>query len=362
MKVFLSYPSEHLEKAHEVYKFVRSVGVDCWFDREDIIGGQEWGLALKIGQSEADLTLILCAAQTTGRNGVHQREIKVALAALEDKREGTIGIVPLRLEKVEVPDALKKFQRVDYFESHWKRKLAASLKQAVIEAGEEIPSALSVAAAQSDEGGITPHTLVDERTAGTLEVTWFSYTQGGEYWNFVNGVIASTALGGLYEARRNFEEWDQPSGAFWELNVSEFYRKDQFVSLVIAGSNYFSGAAHPNSGIETLNILGEEGGIMSACDFFDPSGDGLEFLMDYANLDLKRQFLGTEYSIDLSQYVETYGWSLFDQYNFNETGMQLNFSSACGLPHVMGSQEVYLPWEHAKQFLAPVARKILLDS
>jgi hypothetical protein len=37
MKVFLSYPSEHLETVVEVKNFVRSVGVECWFDKDNLV-------------------------------------------------------------------------------------------------------------------------------------------------------------------------------------------------------------------------------------------------------------------------------------------------------------------------------------
>jgi hypothetical protein len=35
----------------------------------------------------------------------------------------------------------------------------------------------------------------------------------GDYWDFVNGVIRSRGLGGLYEVRRHLAEWWQPTGS-----------------------------------------------------------------------------------------------------------------------------------------------------
>lgn len=365
MKAFLSYPSEHLVVAKEVKNFVRSVGIECWFDKDDLVAGEDWDRARSIALRQAEVIILLCASQTISRNGVYQREVNEALHQMNDRRQGVVYIIPLRVESVTLPPEISRLQYVDYFDPFWRRKVAAGLARAVTEAGQELPAALVVAAAKPDEGGIIPRSISEENPEGTLIVNWFKYTLEGDYWEFVNGVIASRALGGLCEARRQISEWKKPEwenlfGSSWELHVSEFYRKDLLVSIILSSSNYFAGTAHPSHGVQTINILGEQGGIMTASDLFDPSTDALSFLTEYVNLDLRRQYAGTGESLDLSNYVETYGWDLFDHYNFNEKGMQLNFSSASGLPHVFGYHEVYVPWEHAGQFLAPVARKVLL--
>jgi hypothetical protein len=362
MKVFLSYPSEHGETAREVKNFVRSVGVQCWFDKDNLVAGEDWDRARSAALADAGVVVILCAIQTTSRIGVYQREVNDALRLLNDRPLGTVYIIPLRLEDVALPPELSRLQSVDYFEGHWRRKVAAGLARAVTERGESVPAALAVAAAQPDEGGTIPRSVSEELPQGTLDLDWFTYALDGEYWDFVNGVIMSRALGGLYEARRHLAEWWQPSDSSWELHITEFHRKGQLVSLVVATASYFSGTAHPNHGVYTINILGEQGGIMTASDLFESSNDGLSFLTDYVNLDLRRQYVGSNETVDISNYAETYGWSLYDQYNFNEAGMQLNLSSASGLPHVLGYHEVYVPWEHAGRLLAPVARRILLDA
>ncbi|HEX8470052.1 MAG TPA: toll/interleukin-1 receptor domain-containing protein [Brevundimonas sp.] len=362
MKAFLSYPSEHVEIAREVKSFIRSTGVVCWFDKDDLVAGEDWDRARSLALREADVVVVLCAAQTTERNGVYQREINEALSLRNDRRLGLVYIIPLRIEDASLPPELSRLQYVDYFDPSWRRKCAASLARAVSEQNENVPPALQVAAAQPDEGGVVLREINEEIPQGTLSATWLSYALDGDYWDFVNGVIRARALGGLYQARRHLTEWWKPSGSDWELHISEHYRKGQLVSLTVGTSSYFSGAAHPNHGIQSINILGEAAGVVGAADLFDTSLDALKFLTDYVNLDLRRQYGRSGEEIDLTYYVETYGWEFFDQFNFNEAGMQLNFSSMSGLPHVLGYQEVYLPWQHAGHFLSPTAKRILLGS
>ncbi|WP_447751014.1 toll/interleukin-1 receptor domain-containing protein [Sphingopyxis fribergensis] len=362
MKVFLSYPSEHLEAAVEVKNFVRSVGVECWFDKDSLVAGEDWDRARHQGLVEADVFLVLCAAQTTGRNGVYQREINEALELLRDRRLGTIYIIPLRLEDAPLPSELGRLQYVDHFEGAWRRKLAVGLARATTEKGESVPAALTVAATQPEEGGSIDHAILEERPEGSYELNWFTYTMEGEYWDFVNGVIRSKALGGLYETRRQMAEWWQTSGSDWTMSISEFHRRDKLVSLVIGTSSYFSRAAHPNHGLFTINFLGEEAGIVGAQDLFEATGEGFSFLTDYVNLDLRRQYGGNGEKIDITSYAETYGWEFYEHFNFNEAGMRLNLSAASGLPHALGMHEVYIPWEHVGQLLAPVSRRILLGT
>lgn len=144
------------------------------------------------------------------------------------------------------------------------------------------------------------------------------------------------------------------------MSISEFHRRDKLVSLVIGTSSYFSRALHPNHGLFTINFLGEEAGIVGAQDLFEATGEGFSFLTDYVNLDLRRQYGSTGDKVDITSYAETYGWEFYEHFNFNEAGMRLNLSAASGLPHALGMHEVYIPWEHVGQLLAPVSRRILL--
>ena len=361
MRVFLSYPSEHESVARQIKEFIRSVGIDCWFDKDSLIAGQDWERERGIAQTEADLIVLLCASQTTDRNGVYQRELNQALRELTDKRLGSIYLIPLRVEDVPLPPELTKLQFVDFFEPNWRQKLAASFLKSYSESKRTAPAILEVAAAPPDEGGFIHKAINEERSEGTIDATWIQYTLAGEYWDYVNSEIIHRALGGVYSTRREFVDWWKESGSSWEIDISEFYRKGQLVSLIIRHFNYFSGAAHPNHGITTLNILGNTAGAVTARNLFnDDSGDALKFITEYVNLDLKRQYSETADQVDISYYAETYGWEFFDHYTFNEAGMRLNLSAASGLPHALGYHEVYLPWEHVRQFLAPVPKYILL--
>lgn len=359
MKVFLSYPSEHEQSAREVKDFVRAVGVDCWFDKDSIAPGLEWERERALAQADADFFLVLCATQTTGRDGVYQREINQALRQLNDKRLGTIYILPMRLEEIDLPPELARFQYVDFFSSGWRQRLAAGLLRAVADRSEFIPPMLQVAATAPDEGGFIKRELKEDHPRWDLEASWPQYELPGQYWQFVNAVILKEAVGGFYESRRRMAEWVNDRHSSWELHITEFHRRDQLVSLTLGHFEYYGGAAHPNHGIRTINILGEDAGVVPVEELFD-SPEALSFLHKYVTLDLHRQYLGSSESLDLTHYQKMYDWELYRQYSFNEAGMRVNLSSYSGLPHVLGYHEVYVPWVHIGHLLAPVAKRILL--
>jgi len=47
--------------------------------------------------------------------GFFQKELKLALDTAAEKPEGTIFIIPIRIDHCEVPEMLTKYQYVDYF-------------------------------------------------------------------------------------------------------------------------------------------------------------------------------------------------------------------------------------------------------
>src|SRR5690349_3989599 len=95
MQSFLSYPSERLPIARLVYEFLCSVGVRPWFDKESIVGGQDWDRERAAAQRASDVTFLIVSSETLTKAGVIQREIKDALELVRDKPFGQHALVPL---------------------------------------------------------------------------------------------------------------------------------------------------------------------------------------------------------------------------------------------------------------------------
>lgn len=74
----------------------------------------------------ADVVLVCVSSRSVTKEGYIQREIKFALDIALEKPEGTIFIIPLRLDDCDVPRRLRSWQYVDYFPSE---KLKASYQR-----------------------------------------------------------------------------------------------------------------------------------------------------------------------------------------------------------------------------------------
>ncbi|MBL8061674.1 MAG: toll/interleukin-1 receptor domain-containing protein [Anaerolineales bacterium] len=113
---FLSYSKINKSSARDFAEKLKSEGwIDPWFDEEDILPGQVWEETVTIGVRNSHAVIILLSKAAMASEGFFHREIKLALDTAAEKPEGTIFIIPIRLNDCEVPALLQKYQYVDYF-------------------------------------------------------------------------------------------------------------------------------------------------------------------------------------------------------------------------------------------------------
>ncbi|MCX6056855.1 MAG: toll/interleukin-1 receptor domain-containing protein [Chloroflexi bacterium] len=77
--------------------------------------------------------IIFLSGEAVASEGSFQKELKLALDTAAEKPEGTIFIIPIRINECTVPEMLLKYQYVDYFgddehKEHVYSSLIASLK------------------------------------------------------------------------------------------------------------------------------------------------------------------------------------------------------------------------------------------
>src|SRR5712691_3058638 len=128
MEVFLSYPSERLKIAREVYDFLKSVDVDAWFDKTSLVAGQDWDRERTEAQRRANITVLICSRETVERAGVIQREVQDILDLLKEKPIGDIYLVSIRTDDIRLPAELAKYQYVNYLQQDWKIQLGRSIE------------------------------------------------------------------------------------------------------------------------------------------------------------------------------------------------------------------------------------------
>ena len=115
LKVFLCYATEDRRAVRDLFGRLRDAGVDPWMDKENLLPGQDWKREITRAVSGADVVIVCLSAHSVNKVGYVQKEIRHALDAADYHPEGTIFLIPLRLEECNVPDRLTQWQWVDYF-------------------------------------------------------------------------------------------------------------------------------------------------------------------------------------------------------------------------------------------------------
>jgi serine/threonine protein kinase len=129
LSVFLCHSSSDKPQVRKLYKRLKSDNFDPWLDEEKLIPGQEWSKEIPKAVKKADVVIVCLSRDSRDKEGYIQKEITYALDTADEKPEGTIFLIPLKLEECEVPERISKWQWVNYFEKYGHKKLISALEQ-----------------------------------------------------------------------------------------------------------------------------------------------------------------------------------------------------------------------------------------
>jgi hypothetical protein len=137
--IFLSYARKDQEKVLKIFQRLQSEGFEPWLDQKSILPGRNWPVAIKRAVKSSQFFIACLSNNSVNRRGYVQRELKQALDIWRGKLTNDIYLIPVRLDKCEVPEELaEQFQSVDLFvndnwsDEGWELFLAA-LKQGLEE-------------------------------------------------------------------------------------------------------------------------------------------------------------------------------------------------------------------------------------
>jgi hypothetical protein len=130
LRVFLCHSSSDKPIVRELYQRLNAKkGIDPWLDEVKLLPGVEWDAEITKAVKESDVVIVCLSQSSINKEGYVQKEIRRALDIAEEKPDGTIFIIPLKLEECTVPDRLSKWQWVNYFENGSFDRLINSLKK-----------------------------------------------------------------------------------------------------------------------------------------------------------------------------------------------------------------------------------------
>ncbi|MFI9828206.1 toll/interleukin-1 receptor domain-containing protein [Streptomyces sp. NPDC051913] len=127
LKIFLCHSSGDKEDVRRLRRQLLSAGFQPWLDEEDILPGQDWDREIRRAIRASDLVLVCLSRASVTKTGYVQKEIGLVLDFADHQPEGTIYVIPARLEDCEVPERLQRWHRVDLFTEDGFGRLLRSL-------------------------------------------------------------------------------------------------------------------------------------------------------------------------------------------------------------------------------------------
>ena len=128
LRVFLCHASQDKPAVRNLYSQLKSEAwIDPWLDEVKLLPGMDWEVEIFKAIREADAIIVCLSNESVAKEGYVQKEFKRALAFAEEKPEGAIYIIPLRLDACKPPIRFQQWQWLDYFQSGAPQKLLQSL-------------------------------------------------------------------------------------------------------------------------------------------------------------------------------------------------------------------------------------------
>ena len=127
LRVFLCHSSKDKPAVRDLYSRLKEKKLDPWLDEENLIPGQEWDYEISKAVHSSHVVIVCLSAHSVTKAGYLQREIREVLDVADEQPEGTIYVIPLKLEECEVPSRLRRWQWVNFFETNGFERLMYAL-------------------------------------------------------------------------------------------------------------------------------------------------------------------------------------------------------------------------------------------
>ena len=121
--VFLVHAHSDKAAVHKLYSRLIKDGVRAWLDAENLHPGQDWQREIRKAILKSDVVIVCLSRGFDQQPGYRPEELKIALEKAKLLTDNEVFIIPVRLEKCDMPAALRHLHRVDLFETGGYQKL-----------------------------------------------------------------------------------------------------------------------------------------------------------------------------------------------------------------------------------------------
>jgi hypothetical protein len=129
LRVFLCYAHSDRETVRKLYSKIIEAGIHVWLDTEDLQPGQNWQREIRKAILKSNVVIVCLSREFNKQHGYRHEELKLALEKKKLLNDDEVFIIPVRLEKCDMPESLRYLHRVDLFEAKGYRKLIRALRR-----------------------------------------------------------------------------------------------------------------------------------------------------------------------------------------------------------------------------------------
>lgn len=126
--IFLCHATEDKPAVRSLYEKLTRAGFKPWMDVIDILPGMEWDYEVRQAMKRTDFVLVCLSEISVQKRGYLNKEIRWASDRQDEMLPGDIFMIPVKLEKCDLPDHLSHWQSVDLFEEGGFERLVKALK------------------------------------------------------------------------------------------------------------------------------------------------------------------------------------------------------------------------------------------
>jgi hypothetical protein len=139
LKAFLCHSSQDQAFARMLYRKLHSQpGLAPWLDEYDLFPGDDWNYEITKTIEETDVVIVCLSRNSVTKEGYIQKEIRKVLDLADEKPEGTIFVIPVKIEECEMPRRLSQWQWLNYSDEGAFERLLLSLRKRAYSMGIEI--------------------------------------------------------------------------------------------------------------------------------------------------------------------------------------------------------------------------------
>jgi hypothetical protein len=114
-RVFISYTREDYGAAKRLYQDLKDAGLNPWLEHSSIPPGQRWSTEIKNIIENSRYFIALLSSNSVDKRGSSERELKYAVDQQLEVPQSDAYIIPVRLDKCEIPFHLENISFVDLF-------------------------------------------------------------------------------------------------------------------------------------------------------------------------------------------------------------------------------------------------------